>query len=186
MIKKVKYPGQAKRSYKKPKVKASYANRGKAFEMLIIETNKLYQMKNWAHVEKVEPIIQITQEIPPNKVVGFKRGKGFVDFFGCCNGRALAFEAKKTTSRTSFPLKNIGENQMNTLRNWNDQGGISFFLIQFEKLHEIYFVKYEQVEKWWIDSKRGGRQSIPYTFFHLECELVKTQRGVPCDYLACI
>jgi recombination protein U len=179
----LKYPGNPKRTYQR---RINYANRGKAFENGLLATNNGYLAKGWAFVEKVEPAIQIQQEIPPNKVIGFKKEKGFVDFFGCSHGRALAFEAKKTNSRTSFPLKNIKDHQMEALRFWQDQGGIAFFLICFEKLEECYFVKYEQVEKWWIGQKRGGRKSIPYQFFLLECQLVKNQRGVPYDYLACI
>lgn len=184
MARKFNYPGNRKRKYK-PK-KTSKANLGKGFEQLILATNNWYLAHGWAVVHKVEPTIQIQQNIPPNKIIGYKKGKGFVDFFGCYQGRALAFEAKKTDSRTSFPLKNIMQHQMDCLKFWKDQGGIAFFLICFEKLGECYFVKYEQVESWWEKAQKGGRKSIPYDFFLLECEQVKTQRGVPYDYLPCI
>lgn len=180
---KINYPGNRQRAYKK---QVNYKNRGKWFENLIIETNNGYHAKGWAVIHKIEPTIQIQQEIPPNKVIGFKRGKGFVDFFGCWNGRALAFEAKKTNSRTSFPLSNIEQHQMDCLKYWQDQGGIAFFLIAFEKLEECYFVKYDQVAEWWEKAAAGGRKSIPYNYFLLECDLVKRQRGVPYDYLAVI
>lgn len=180
---KINYPGNQKRTYKR---RTNYSNRGKAFENNLIATNNGYLSKGWAMVEKVEPTIQIQQEIPPNKVIGFKKGKGFVDFFGCSHGRALAFEAKKTNNRTNFPLKNIKQHQIEALRHWQDQGGIAFFLINFEKLEECYFVKLDQIEEWWINSIRGGRKSIPYEFFLMECQLVKNQRGVPYDYLSCI
>lgn len=179
----IKYPGNKKKVFKKP---VTYANRGKAFENAILATNNGYHAKGWAFVEKVEPTIQITQEIPPNKVVGFKKEKGFVDFFGCSHGRAIAFEAKKTNSRTSFPLNNIKQHQMDALKYWQDQGGIAFFLICFEKLEECYFAKYDQVAEYWDAQNKGGRKSIPHSFFLMECELVKMQRGVPYDYLACI
>ncbi|MCU6603782.1 Holliday junction resolvase RecU [Peribacillus frigoritolerans] len=183
MAKRFNYPN--KKQIKKPRKAINYANRGKGFENDIIRTNNGYLSKGWAFVEKVEPAVQIQQDLG-NKVIGFKKEKGFVDFFGCSHGRPLAFEAKKTTSRTSFPLSNIKQHQMDVLKFWQDQGGIAFFLIQFEKLHEVYFVHYEQVNEWWIQSKAGGRKSIPYSYFMMECDLVKTQRGVPYDYLSCI
>lgn len=183
--KKFNYPNK-KRPAAKPKKAVNYANRGKGFEKEIIRTNIGYLAKGWAFVEKVEPTIQITQEIPPNKVVGFKKEKGFVDFFGCSHGRAIAFEAKKTDSRTSFPLSNIKQHQIEVLKHWKDQGGHAFFLIQFTKHAEVYYVKIEQILEWWVQAARGGRKSIPYSYFMMECELVKTQRGVPYDYLACI
>lgn len=179
---KVQYPGNRKRTYKK---RTSYANRGKGFENAILATNNGYLAKGWAVVHKTEPIIQITQEVK-NKVIGFKKGKGFVDFFGCSHGRALAFEAKKTNIRTNFPLSNISQHQLDALKHWQDQGGIAFFLICFEKLEECYFVRYEQVAEWWEKAQKGGRKSIPYNYFLMECDLVKTQRGVPYDYLSCL
>lgn len=179
----VKYPGNQKRAYKAP---VSYANRGKFFEDSIIATNNGYLARGMGFIEKVEPTIQITKEKPPNRVEGFKRGKGFVDFFGCCQGRAIAFEAKKTNNRTSFPLSNIKDHQMINLRSWQQQGGIAFFLISFEKLGEVYLVKYDQVNEFWEAAEKGGRKSIPYDYFLMRCDLVKQGRGVPLDYLKCI
>lgn len=178
----MKYPANKKRQYKQP---VQYGNRGKFFENMILASNNGYLARGMGFIEKAEPTIQITRE-SGNRVEGFKKGKGFVDFFGCAHGRAIAFEAKKTNSRTSFPLKNIEEHQMITLRVWQQQGGISFFLISFEKLGEVYFVKYDQVEEFWEAAEKGGRKSIPYNYFLLNCDLVKQGRGVALDYLKCI
>ena len=181
----VNYPGgNKKKTFRKAPV--SYANRGKFFENSIIATNNGYLARGMGFIEKVEPTIQITKERPPNRVEGFKKGKGFVDFFGCSQGRAIAFEAKKTNSRTSFPLNNIAEHQMIILRTWQNQGGIAFFLVSFEKLGEVYVIKYDQVNEFWEAALKGGRKSIPYDYFLLNCELVKQDRGVPLDYLKCI
>lgn len=72
---------------------------------------------------------------------------------------------------------------MINLRVWQQQGGISFFLISFEKLGEVYFVKYDQVEEFWEAAAKGGRKSIPYDYFLFHCDLVKSGRGVALDYL---
>jgi recombination protein U len=163
----------------------SYANRGGAFESLIIRSNITYDVKGWAQVEKTDPPIRITQEIG-NKVIGYKKSKGFVDFFGVSNGRSLAFEAKTTTNRTSFPLDNIKQHQMDTLEKWRNQGAHSFFLIQFEKHFEVYLLTFDQAKEWWDGAAAGGRKSIPYEWFRMNCQQVKPNRGVLLDYLACL
>lgn len=178
----MKYPANKSRQYKSP---VNYANRGAFFENIIVASNNGYLAKGMGFIEKVEPTIQITKE-KGNRVEGFKKSKGFVDFFGCVHGRPIAFEAKKTNNRTSFPLSNIKEHQMISLRVWQQQGGIAFMLISFEKLGEVYFIKYDQVEEFWEAARKGGRKSIPYDYFLFHCDLVKSGRGVALDYLKCI
>ena len=163
----------------------SYANRGEAFETLIIRTNAIYDQKGWAQIEKAHPEIKITKELG-NRIEGFKKAKGFVDFYGVCHGRAIAFEAKNTISRTSFPLKNIKQHQIDTLKKWRDQGAYSFCLIQFEKQFEVYLITIEQLAVWWDESLKGGRKSIPYSWFRMHCDQATTSRGVFVDYLKCL
>ncbi|USK77734.1 Holliday junction resolvase RecU [Peribacillus frigoritolerans] len=173
----------------------SYANRGKAFEGDIIRSNISYKHKKWAFIEKTEPIFkQVSSGLLPTSwrggkkhyKVGYYEGKGFVDFFGVCQGRALAFEAKSTTNRTSFPLKNISKEQIEDLSFWNNQGGISFVLIQFETQREVYVLRFIDLQKWWDESLAGKRKSIPYEWFVLNCEKVKATRGIILDYLNCL
>ena len=177
------YPGNRKRQYKAPK---TYANRGKAFETAIKNSNDVYKLRGMAVIHKTDPPIQIQQTVPPNKVIGFKKDKGLPDFIGVSHGRAVAFEAKKTIERTNFPLKNIKPHQMEDLTAWQDNGGLAFFLIFFEKLQECYFVRFDQVNEWWDKAREGGRKSIPYNYFLMECDLVKSGRGAIFDYLKCV
>lgn len=183
MKQKIKYPGQKNKKYKAP---TTYANRGKLFENALIATNNGYLARKMGHIIKLEPPVQITQNLPSNKVIGFKKEKGFVDFCGMAHGRGIAFDAKETKESTRFPLGNIKAHQMRSLELWLDMGGISFFLIYFAKLDECYFVSYLQVKEWWDKAQAGGRKSIPYEYFLLHCDLVKSGRGVPFDYLKCI
>jgi recombination protein U len=173
----------------------SYANRGKAFEGDIIRSNIAYKHKKWAFIEKTEPIFKpLPSGLLPNRLragknhymVGYYEGRGFVDFFGVCQGRALAFEAKSTTNRTSFPLKNFKKEQIEDLAFWNNQGGIAFVLIQFEKQREVYVLPFSELKTWWDDSLAGKRKSIPYDWFVLNCEKVKATRGIILDYLNCL
>lgn len=180
---KINYPGKPKRKYKAP---VNYANRGKFFENAIVSTNNGYAARGMGYVIKLDPPIQIQQTLPSNKIIGFKKEKGFVDFCGLAHGRAVAFDAKETKETKRFDLKNIKDHQMLALEKWDNMGGISFFLIFFTNLNECYLIKYAQVREWWDKAQAGGRKSIPYEYFLLHCDLVRNGRGVPFDYLKVI
>lgn len=109
-----------------------------------------------------------------------------VDFIGVSHGRMIAFDAKSTREHTRFPLENIEEHQMAFLKSWRDQGAITFFLVEFAKKHEVYLLRFSDAEKWWEQSKQGGRKSIPYEWFVEHCDLVKSSRGITIDYLKCL
>lgn len=168
-----------------------YGNRGKTFENDIIRSNMAYRNKNWALIEKTEPIFKPlpSHYVPKrfqgrgNYKVGYYEAKGFVDFFGICQGRALAFEAKSTKERTRFPLANISKSQIEDLTFWHELGGIAFMLIQFEKTRDVFMLMLPDLKKWWDDSSSGGRKSIPFDWFVFNCHKVKASRGVILDYL---
>lgn len=158
--------------------------RGKALEQKIEHTNKVYQKKGWALVHKEPTPWNVSYDRKTGRVYrAFPKEKGTVDFIGVSHGRPIAFDAKNTKEKTRFPLSNVKEHQVEYLRNHQDQGGISFLIVEFEKLGETYLLKFDQLYKWWIDAKRGGRKSIPYSFFNVECERILPKRGVAVDYL---
>lgn len=161
----------------------SPANRGKALESLIDYTNMQYRVRREAIINKVPT---------PFKVV--RQGKRIisafpdpdhpkhVDYEGHFGGKPVAFDAKGTESETSFRLSNIKEHQMRFLNDWQEGGGVSFFLIEFTKHRKIYCVPFEEVRKRWEIAEQGGRKSIPYRDFRLEWE-AGPGRGMPLDYL---
>ncbi|MEK5272573.1 Holliday junction resolvase RecU [Aeribacillus sp. FSL K6-8394] len=163
----------------------SYANRGMSFEHLIERTNQQYFMKGIATIQKVATpwkVIRKGKQI----VSAFPEKKSTVDFIGIYNGRAIAFDAKSTRERTRFPLSNIEEHQFNFLKQWKNNSGISFLLIDFTKKQEVYFLTLSELEKWWNEAEKGGRKSIPYEWFVENCNLVKSKNGILLDYLGVI
>lgn len=166
-------------------MKQSYSNRGKPFERNINRSNDTYKLKNWGHIEKAEPPVKVKHQ-QGNRIIGYFEKKGFVDYFGISNGRAIAFEAKSTRERKRFDLSNVNPHQVESLEAWNEQGGIAFLLIEFSKHREVYFVPYEAFEEWWTNQFKGGRKSIPYQWFFENCDLVKSKRGVVLDYLSMV
>lgn len=161
----------------------SYANRGKALQILVEHTNTTYKHKGWAVVDEVPIPITITED-RGRYIKGFKKGKSTVDYVGISQGRGIAFDAKSTKETSRFPLDNVHDHQVEYLLKYKDQGGTAFLLIEFEKLKEFYFVPINFFNEYWEAAKKGGRKSIPYKEIQLNCERIKTERGVALDYLA--
>lgn len=163
----------------------NYANRGMPFEKLIIASNTQYFHKGRATIQKVATPWKVIRR--GNKIVSaFPEGKSTVDFVGVFNGRAIAFDAKSTLERTRFPLSNVEEHQVNFLTKWQQNGGIAFILVDFAKKKEVYMLSIGQLNNWFKKAKEGGRKSIPYDWFFMNCELVGSKNGILLDYLSII
>lgn len=155
----------------------NHANRGKALQILVNHTNAIYGHKGWALVDEIAT--------PTKNIRGrmIYEKKSTVDYVGISQGRGIAFDAKSTKVESRFDLDNVHDHQVEYLKKFMDQGGISFLLIEFSKLKEFYFIRLPFFLKYWDAAKSGGRKSIPYQDIYLNCDPIKTSRGVPLDYL---
>ena len=91
-----------------------------------------------------------------------------VDFAGLIlGGTYIAYDAKETMSKTSFPLSNIKQHQFYFLEMVNMLGGIGFFLIHFKSLYkdQAYYTPISLVSEYW---RSGKRKSIPIKSFKKE------------------
>ena len=159
-------------------------NDGKAFEELIKVSCEQYRSRGMAFIQKT-----------PNPWVIIRRGSRVIDakpdanhkmldFVGLSHGRAIQFEAKSTVVTTRFDLKNIEEHQYEKLKMVHDQGGISFILVSFEKLYEIYLIPFPVLERYWIGYMGNGPKSIRYEAMRYECEEVRSGRQIFLDFLS--
>lgn len=164
----------------------SQGKRGKALENLVDYTNNQYLSKGLARIDKVPTPWNVSYN--PRKRINqaFPEKKGTVDYIGVSQGKPIAFDAKSNKVKTNFPLHNIHEHQIRFLQDFQEQGGLSFFIVEFEPLKEIYLIMIDQVNEWWVDSMRGGRKSIPYDYFKDNCPLIKSGDGIALDYLGCL
>ena len=160
----------------------SHANRGAVLERLIDMTNQQYRNKGVADIRKIPTPVQI-QSNRAGKVTGYTMKPEWVDYSGVHDGRAIVFDAKETSSKTSFPLENISEHQYELLKSWHQKGAWSFLLVSFTKLDEIYLLSFKTLETYWEDARNGGRKSIPYNIFVLECDLIESEKGYVLHYL---
>lgn len=162
----------------------TYGKRGQTLERMIEYSNQTYKNRGMALIDKVPTPWNVHYNRRTGRVMNaFPEKKGTVDFIGISHGRSIAFEAKNTKVRTRFPLDNVAEHQVVYLEKHQEQGGISFVIVNFEKHNEAYFLKADDLIEWWHNQFNGGRKSIPYEWFKLNCDLIKSRNGIMLDYL---
>lgn len=176
------YPNKIK---KESVNKISYANRGMDLEYLINEANKYYLDNDLAVIYKKPTPIKISKvnysSGKPEVVKGLFNQKSTLDYVGLYKGRYLDFDAKKTLSKTSFPLENIHNHQINHIRNILKHGGIAFLIIEISQ--EVYLFTGEVLINF-IDNEK--RKSIPYDYIKDNGYLISYTYQPVIDYLKVI
>ena len=160
----------------------THANRGMQLEKLIDATNKIYRTTGFADVKKVPTPVRITSN-NGGRINGMVVKGDLVDFVGVCQGRAVIFDAKQTSTRTSFSLSNIAAHQYETLMSWWKQGAHTFILLYFSELGEHYMLHMGLLQEYWENAQQGGRKSIEYSVISSQCELLQAEEGYPLHYL---
>ncbi|MCL1845845.1 MAG: Holliday junction resolvase RecU [Defluviitaleaceae bacterium] len=166
--------------------------RGSAFEELIDLTNRLYEQKNLAVIQKVPtPITPTAVDNAARRISeAYFEKKSTVDFIGVSrlngvgHGVAICFDAKETR-QPSLPLRNIHAHQIEFMQKFVTQGGVSFLLVNFAEKNEIFLLPVETLSKFHTAAARGGRKSIPYATFDPALR-VKNEQGFPVHYLAVV
>ena len=110
----------------------------------------------------------------------FPEKKSTVDFLGQYYNDPIAFEAKSTSHKTCFPLKNIAAHQLRWLKAVDQLGGKAFFLIECKEKGKIYRMTYKQLHAF---QAAHERKSIPFDFFEKNCISVSFNRSGVIDYL---
>ncbi|PRO66852.1 Holliday junction resolvase RecU [Alkalicoccus urumqiensis] len=194
----IRYPNGKKFSQKripekkkndKPKDN-SYSNRGMQFEEEIQESNEFYLSRGTAVIHKKPTPLQIVQVDYPARSAAVVKEAYFqkpstTDFNGVYKGLHLDFEAKETRNKTSFPLKNFHDHQVEHMKNVCRQRGLCFILIHFRPQEEIYLYPAEAFFPWY-DSRMNGRKSIPKESIENEGYLVKRGFLPRVDYLKAV
>jgi recombination protein U len=106
-----------------------------------------------------------------------------VDYSGVYRGRALEFEAKETKQKTSFPLDNIHEHQIEHLRKALMHGAIAFLIVRFTTHGITYLLDASHVVNAYDAKAKGGRKSIPLRVFEEQGYVIPCSYGAPVDYL---
>ena len=139
-------------------------------------TNHQYLMENVAVIHKKPTPIQVVKVDYPKREAAkiteaYYRRSSTTDYNGVYKGHYLDFEAKETKNKTSFPLNNFHEHQIEHMKKSTEHGGICFTILRFSTLDLLYFIRFDFLYKWWMQQfESNGRKSIPLSTIKQENE----------------
>ena len=162
-----------------------YGNRGMTLEEDINLTNEYYKEKKIALIYKKPIPIKVlkTNETKTRIKDGFYEQKSTLDYSGIYQEKYIEFDAKETNSKTSFPLSNIHEHQINHIKDVLFYKGIVFLIIRFNILNKTYILPGDKLINF-INTEE--RKSIPINFFEEFCKPVELKYRPRLDYLKSI
>ena len=157
--------------------------RGSTLEELINMTNDKYREQNMALVQKIPtPIkpVEIDQRTRHITKAFFEQ-KSTVDYIAVVQGVPICFDAKECNTDT-FPIQNIHKHQVEFMKQFEEQGGVSFLIIYYTNRNEIFYLPFYLIEKFFVRSEHGGRKSFRFEEIDLAYQ-INTDKGVPVHYL---
>lgn len=166
----------------------SYSNRGMSLEDDLNHTNCYYLNHNIAVIYKKPTPICIRKVDYNTRCDAIIKDAIFkipstTDYNGIYKGKYIDFEAKETKNKTSFPLSNIHEHQINHLKNILNHGGIAFIIVRFISLNRTYYLGADLL----INFKENcNRKSIPLEFFNKYGFLISNGYNPRVDYIKII
>lgn len=172
MGKLVKYPDGSVREIDEKKKKKekdfTKSNLGNDFETEINESNDYYRLKQIAVVHKKPTPVQIVKVDYParNKakiVEAYYKTPSTTDYNGIYKEKYIDFEAK-SCRELNFSFERIYDHQIRHLEQIDKMGGISFLIIEFSSIDEVYILPAKLLVEKYEESLKGGRKSIPYDY----------------------
>lgn len=157
--------------------------RGSALEELVNRTNEKYEQKHLALIQKIPtPItpIQFDKESRHITLAYFDQ-KSTVDYIGTVQGIPVCFDAKECAVDT-FSLANIHAHQVVFMREFEEQGGIAFFLLSYTSKNILYYLPFRNLAVFWKRFEDGGRKSFRYEELDPEY-IIKPKPGIFIPYL---
>lgn len=160
--------------------------RGSTLEDLVNHTNEYYLERGLALIQKIPtPItpVKIDKEHRHITLAYFDQ-ISTVDYIGAVQGIPVCFDAKECAADT-FPLQNVHQHQVEFMERFEKQEGISFLLIFYAKADLLYYMRFQELKKFWDRAQNGDRKS----FRREELDpgfFMKLQRGRLVPYLDCL
>lgn len=179
------YPGGIKTSSNK---NITYGNRGMTLENDLNDTNKYYLVNDIAIIHKKPTpitIVEVDYHSRKEAVItkAYFKTPSTTDYNGIYKGKYIDFEAKETISKTSFPLSNIHNHQIEHLKNVDKHGGIAFLIVRFTHLNLTYYLSFKDLDKFIQSNKK---KSIPLKYFEEYGIIIPDKYSPRVDYLEVI
>ncbi len=137
--------------------------RGSFLEELINHTNEHYRERHLALVQKVPtPITPIEiDKVSRHITLAYFDRKSTVDYIGLVQGIPLCFDCKECAAET-FSLQNVHKHQIEFMRDFEEQGGIAFLLIYYDKKDMVYYMRFRELAEFYERAEHGGRKSVRF------------------------
>lgn len=160
--------------------------RGSTLEELINLTNEKYRCNKLALIQKIPTPIKPIKIDKDNRhiTLAYFEQKSTVDYIGTVQGIPVCFDAKETATDT-FPLQNVHEHQIKFMKEFEEQGGVSFLLIYYSSKDTFYYLTFQSLLEFWDRSLEGGRKSFRYEELDPTYQ-ISTHNGVFVHYLELI
>ena len=154
----------------------------------INKTNKYYLVSDIANIHKKPTPIQIVRVDYPARdkakiIEAYFKVPSTTDYNGVYRGKAIDFEAKETTSITSFPLTNIHLHQIEHLQKVKQHGGIAFLIVRFTRLNKTFLLTIEALSDF---LEHSTKKSIELAYFEEKGFLLEEKYNPRIDYLSII
>lgn len=136
--------------------------RGSTLEDIINRSNDSYREKKLALIQKVPtPITPISIDKESRHItLAYFDQKSTVDYIGAVQGIPVCFDAKECAVET-FPLHNIHPHQIAFMREFEEQGGISFIILSYTvKMRYIIFRSTKSFVSG-LEWRRAGAKASP-------------------------
>ena len=161
----------------------SYKNRGMFLENIINESNVYYNSCERSLIfKKPTPIKVLNVTYPSNSSHLIDKAVyssiSTLDYNGIYREKYIEFDAKECHQRTSFPLSNIKEHQLDHIRNVIKQKGIVFLIIFMN--NEFFLLKGEDIIKYFNDT---DRKSIDFKYIETKGYKIKESYTPRLKYL---
>lgn len=164
----VKYPAgqrpKASQVIRRNQNNIQYGSRGMTLEDKINKSNQYYLNHNIAVIHKKPTPIQVVKVDYPQRSAAriteaYYRHQSTTDYNGIYNGYYIDFEAKEIKNKTSFPLSNLPEHQIQHMTHCLQHQGLVFVILSFKAFNETYLIPFENIIEF---IKSSDKQSIPY------------------------
>lgn len=155
-----------KRNQVKKQQTIQFGKRGMDFEEEINQSNAYYLTNQIAVIHKKPTPIQVVKVDYPRRSAAvikeaYFRQASTTDYNGVYRGYYLDFEAKETKNKTSFPLKNFHQHQIDHFSHCLKQNGICFVLMWFSSLNRCFYLDGQLLIKLWSNQANSGKKSLP-------------------------
>ncbi|MBE6017991.1 MAG: Holliday junction resolvase RecU [Lachnospiraceae bacterium] len=137
--------------------------RGSQLEETVNSVNEKYRDLKLALIQKIPtPITPVDIDDNRHITLAYFEKRSTVDYIGVVQGYPVCFDAKEC-SQDTFAMSNVHEHQYLFMRDFEQQEGIAFILLNFTKRNQYYYMRFSEIDKFYQRAKNGGPKSVKYT-----------------------